>query len=68
MIRMVLKEVGGRELNLYGYFLCFRTSCKYQLEFTRGNSLAVQWLGIGTLTAKSPGLIPGGGTKILQAA
>ena len=25
----------------------------------RGNSLAVQWLGLQALTAKSPGLIPG---------
>ena len=30
-------------------------------------SLAVQWLGLGTLTAEDPGLIPGQGTKILQA-
>ena len=30
-------------------------------------SLAVQWLGLGTLTAVDPGLIPGQGTKILQA-
>ena len=65
---MVLKEVGGQELTLYGYFLCFGASCKYQLEFIWGNSLAVQRLGLGPLTAKSPGLIRGQGTKILQAA
>ena len=29
-----------------------------------GNSLAVQWLGLRTLTAKGPGLIPGRGTNI----
>ena len=32
-----------------------------------GNSLAVQWLGIGALTAKGPGSVPGQGTKIPQA-
>ena len=31
------------------------------------NSLAVQWLGFRALTAKGPGSIPGGGTKIPQA-
>lgn len=30
--------------------------------------LVFQWLGCGTLTAGSLGLIPGHGTKILQAA
>ena len=30
-------------------------------------SLAVQWLGLGILTAADPGLIPGQGTKISQA-
>ena len=29
-----------------------------------GNSLAVQWLGLGALTAGAPGLIPGRGAKI----
>ena len=29
-----------------------------------GNSLAVQWLGLCTLTAEGPGSIPGQGTKI----
>ena len=32
-----------------------------------GNSLAVQWLGLGTFTAMGPGSIPGRGTKIPQA-
>ena len=33
-----------------------------------GNSLVVQWLGLGAFTAVGLGSIPGGGTKILQAA
>ena len=33
-----------------------------------GNSLVVQWLGVCVLTAKGPGSVPGGGTKIPQAA
>ena len=32
-----------------------------------GNSLAVQWLGLCTLTAEGPVSIPGQGTKIPQA-
>ena len=32
-----------------------------------GNSLAAQWLGLSTFTAKGPGSIPGQGNKILQA-
>ena len=32
-----------------------------------GNSLAVQWLGLGAFTAKGTGWIPGQGTKILRA-
>ena len=31
------------------------------------NSLAVQWLGLDTFTAKDSDLIPGQGTKLLQA-
>lgn len=34
----------------------------------RKESLVVQWLGFGALTAGSLGLIPGHGTKILQVA
>ena len=33
-----------------------------------GNSLVVQWLGLCTSTAGCADLIPGGGTKISQAA
>ena len=32
-----------------------------------GNSLAIQWLGLGTLCASAPGLILGQGSKIPQA-
>ena len=39
---------------------------KRKKNITR-NSLAVQWLGLHALTAKGPGSIPGGGTKIPQA-
>ena len=35
--------------------------------FPPGTSMAVQWFGLRALTAKGPGLIPGPGTKILQA-
>ena len=31
------------------------------------NSLLVQWMGLGALTAKGPGSIAGQGTKILHA-
>ena len=34
---------------------------------TRGNFLAVQWLGHCAFTVVGPGSIPGRGTKILQA-
>ena len=37
------------------------------LEKHVGNSLAVQWLGLGAFTAVGPGSIPGWGTKIPQA-
>ena len=38
------------------------------LEETKGgNSLEIQWLGLGAFTAMGPGLIPGWGTKIPQA-
>ena len=36
-----------------------------KIEF--GNSLVVQWLGLGALTARGLGWIPGWGIKILQA-
>ena len=34
---------------------------------TIGRSLAVGWLGLGTLTAEGPGSIPGQGTRVPQA-
>ena len=34
----------------------------------KGNSLAVQWLGLRAFTVKGPGSIPGEGTEIPQAA
>ena len=33
-----------------------------------GNSVVVQWIGLGALTARGPGLIPGWGTKVPHAA
>ena len=41
---------------------------KIYLKIGRGTSLAVQWLRLRASTAGGPGLIPGGGTKISQAA
>ena len=42
---------------------------KYSLENEcRGNSVAVQRLGLSALTARALSSIPGGGTKILQVA
>ena len=35
-----------------------------QKHTAKGNSLAVQWLGLHTLTAEGPGSIPGWGTRI----
>ena len=36
-------------------------------DLTLRDPLAVQWVGLCTLTAKGAGLIPGWGTKIPQA-
>ena len=36
------------------------------LKIKAGNSLAVQWLGLGTFTAEGLGSFPGWGTKILS--
>lgn len=36
------------------------------LMLNTGNSLALQWLGLGVLTVRSPSLIPGLVNKILQ--
>ena len=46
---------------------CFQIK-KKNFFFVLGNSLVVWWLGLGTLTAKGQGLIPGQATEILQAA
>ena len=39
----------------------------YILKLIVGNSLAIQWLGLGTSTVVSMGSIPGQGSKILHA-
>ena len=36
------------------------------LKIKAGNSLAVQWLGLGTFTAEGLGSFPGWGNKILR--
>ena len=41
---------------------------KTKRGWEESNSLAVQWLGLRTLTAEAPGSIPGWGTKIPQAS
>ena len=45
--------------------VAFKSKISHQ---NMGNSLAVQWLGLGAFTARVIGSIPGGGTKIPQAA
>ena len=47
-------------------WLCLPSSCIKVPR--RENSLAIQWLGLGALTDKGAGSIPGQGTKIPQAA
>ena len=47
-----------------GYILSYAND---RLNGERRNLLAVQWLGVHTLTAKRLGSIPGWETKILQA-
>ena len=37
------------------------------IKITIGNSLVVQWLGLGAFTAEGWVLIPGQGTEILKA-
>ena len=51
--------------NLVFFIVC--KLCSLPLRIWRGNSLAVQWLGICAFTAESPSSIPGWGTKIPQA-
>ena len=42
---------------------------KKSLKYTKvGNSLAVQWFGLGAFTVKGVSSIPGWGTKITQGA
>ena len=45
-------------------FLCLKF---FKIKEHTGNSLAVQWLGLCTFTAKGAGSIPGQGTEIPQA-
>ena len=47
--------------------LCY-TVDKHLKHYAKGNSPAVQGLGLRPVTAVGPGSIPGGGTKTLQAA
>ena len=46
----------------------WRTVWRFLKKLKIGNSLVIQWLGLHIVTAKGPGSIPGGGTKIPQAA
>ena len=59
------------ELHING-FIQYVLSCVWLLSLLKsycfGNSLAVQWLGLGDFTAEGVGSIPGWGTKIPQAA
>ena len=52
-------------------------TCNFSLRFCKinlffkvfiGNSLTVQWLGLGAFRAKNTGSVPGWGTKTLQAS
>ena len=49
------------------FYTLYNCEAIYNIGFF-GNSLAVQWLGLGASTAGGPSSIPGQGTKILQAA
>ena len=44
----------------------FCASVRVYYQEVIGNSLEVQWLGLGAFTAVDRALIPGRGTKILQ--
>ena len=48
--------------------LCFWNQSTYMKKTICGNSLVVHWLGLCTLTAKGPSLIPGHRTKAPQAS
>ena len=54
----------GPVISLYIYLLW---TTQILFKMCCWNSLAVQWLGLHSFTAESMGLIPGQGTKILQA-
>ena len=45
----------------------FKVKYLITTEFLQGNSLAIQWLGLGSYAAMGPESIPGQGTKLQQA-
>ena len=48
--------------------MLYRQKMRYGGREERSNYLAVKWLGLCALAVKGRGSIPGGGTKIPQAA
>ena len=65
---MMARGGGGVPLTLQTRRIREGVNVKRQLSGQRhGTSLAVQWLGLGTLTAEGPGSIPGRGTEIPRA-
>ena len=50
-----------------GWHCCTFTHKNEEFYDFEGNSLAVQWLGLGAFDAVAWGSVPGWGTKILQA-
>ena len=48
-------------------FRNFKVKYLITTEFLQGNSLAIQWLGLGSFTAMGPESIPGQGIKLQQA-
>ena len=44
---------------------CWSYACRFKIKNV-GNSLVVQWLGLGAFTVEGPGSISVWGTKILQ--
>ena len=61
-----LAEPQGKPIYTMGYYAAIKIL--FSKNKSCENSLAIQWLGLCTFTAKPPGLIPGQGTKIPQAA
>ena len=49
------------------YILIYIALYIFKTSYFPGNSLVVQWLGPGALTAEALSSVPGGGTKIPQA-